>query len=71
MTKQCNFPSSSPLSRFFVPTIMELRKTNNLSLLCLSKGDADGLGSIRSKELDVSCKYLGFQDWDVIDDPNL
>lgn len=46
--------------RFFVPTILELRKHNNLFLLCLSNGDADGLGRIREKELEDSAKNLGF-----------
>jgi N-acetylglucosaminylphosphatidylinositol deacetylase len=45
---------------FFVPSILELRRTNNLHLLCLSNGNADGLGKIREKELHASCKYLGF-----------
>ena len=45
---------------FFVPTIRRLRGANKLYLLCLSNGDADGLGKIREKELVKSCKYLGF-----------
>jgi N-acetylglucosaminylphosphatidylinositol deacetylase len=36
---------------FFVPTIKYLRKYNNISLLCLSNGNATGLGRIREKEL--------------------
>jgi LmbE family N-acetylglucosaminyl deacetylase len=56
---------------FFVPSIMELRKHNNLFLLCLSTGNSEGLGKIREKELHESAKYLGFTSCHVVDDPNL
>lgn len=59
------------MNRFFTPSIVELKQRNTLFLLCLSTGNADGLGKIRQKELDASCKYLGFQEWDCIDDPEL
>lgn len=56
---------------FFVPSILDLGKRNNLYLLCLSNGNADGLGKIREKELHASAKYLGFTDSYVVDDPKL
>ena len=56
---------------FFVPSIMNLKKSNNLYLLCLSNGNFDGLGKIREKELHASAKYLGFIDSYVVDHPNL
>ena len=43
-----------------MPSILELRKQNNLHLICLSTGNADGLGAIREKELEASAKNLGF-----------
>ena len=45
---------------FFVPAITHLRESNHLYLLCLSNGNFAGLGKIREKELEKSCKYLGF-----------
>ena len=56
---------------FFVPSIMNLKNSNNLYLLCLSNGNFDGLGKIREKELHASAKYLGFIDSYVVDHPNL
>ena len=56
---------------FFVPSILDLQKKNNLYLLCLSTGNADGLGRTREKELHASAKYLGFVDSHVVDDPHL
>ena len=56
---------------FFAPSIVSLRATNNLHLLCLSTGNADGLGRTREKELQASAKWLGFQSATVIDDPEL
>lgn len=44
---------------FFVPSILHLGKTNNLHLLCMSTGNADGLGRTREKELQASAKLLG------------
>lgn len=54
-----------------MPSILTLRKTNNLSLLCLSNGNFEGKGKIREKELHASAKYLGFNDVHIIDDPEL
>lgn len=56
---------------FFVPSIMHLKKTNELYILCLSNGNFDGLGKIREKELHASAKYLGFKDSKVVDNPQL
>lgn len=56
---------------FFVPSIVELGAKNNLYLLCLSNGNADGLGKTREKELHASAKYLGFLDSYVVDDSQL
>ena len=73
--KQCKhpfIPDSPGVSRFFVPSIVNLRKENKLFLLCLSSGDADGLGRTREKELEKSCAFLGFAEVPtVIDDPDL
>ena len=45
---------------FFGPAILSLRKNGNeVSVLCISSGNADGLGKIRSKELLESCSHLG------------
>jgi len=40
---------------FFQPSIVTLRDKNKLFLLCLSNGNAEGLGRIREKELERSC----------------
>jgi N-acetylglucosaminylphosphatidylinositol deacetylase len=50
---------------------MHFRKQNNLFLLCLSNGDFEGLGRVREKELQASAKYLGFQEAECINDPEL
>lgn len=45
---------------FFTPTILSLlRYGHNLHLVCLSKGDYEGLGEVRKKELIASCTNLG------------
>ena len=51
---------------FFVPTITALQGRHELSLLCLSNGNADGLGKIREKELLRSCAILGFNASSVV-----
>ena len=39
-------------------------------MLCLSNGNAEGIGRTREKELELSCKKLGFVEAPtVIDDP--
>lgn len=46
---------------FFGPTITSLRtlSKSKMHVLCLSTGNADGLGSIRKKELVKSCQTFG------------
>ena len=48
---------------FFAPTILSLSKKTSLGLfhLCLSSGNADGLGAIRKAELTNSLDVLGIQ----------
>ena len=59
-------------SRFFVPSILNWKGNNKLYLLCLSTGNASGQGRVRTKELEKSCRYLGFAEGPtVIDDPDL
>lgn len=51
---------------FFSPTIVNLTSNNNrVSVLCLSNGDAEGLGKVREKELIKSCTLLGCKSEDV------
>jgi N-acetylglucosaminylphosphatidylinositol deacetylase len=55
---------------FFAPTILALN-SSNLYSLCLSTGDADGLGEIRVGELGHSLDVLGIDKtrrW-VVDSP--
>lgn len=50
---------------FFAPTVLALTKPelgNHLKILCLSTGDADGLGEVRKKELQKSALHLGVRD---------
>ncbi|KAL4988532.1 putative deacetylase LmbE-like domain-containing protein [Aspergillus falconensis] len=60
---------------FFAPTLLALTKPelgNHIKILCLSSGDADGLGHIRRDELKESAKRLGIRgdnDVLVLDDP--
>ncbi|RAK84235.1 N-acetylglucosaminyl-phosphatidylinositol deacetylase [Aspergillus costaricaensis CBS 115574] len=60
---------------FFAPTVLALTRPeygNHLKILCLSSGDADGLGHIRKKELVKSALQLGLRqesDVYIIDDP--
>lgn len=44
---------------FFAPTLLALAPYNTVRVLCLSSGDADGLGAIRKRELQASCHALG------------
>ena len=60
------------MCRFFQPSIVKLGKENKLHLVCLSNGNAAGLGREREKELELSCKRLGFSEAPtVIDDEDL
>ena len=72
LCKHSSIQDSPRNDRFFVPSIVNLRKENKLYLLCLSNGDADGLGRSREKELEKSCAFLGFAEAPtIIDDPDL
>ncbi|KAL4426171.1 hypothetical protein ABPG77_007453 [Micractinium sp. CCAP 211/92] len=55
-------------SMFFAPLILELtvRRGLRVALLCLSTGNADGLGRVRSKELYRACSILGVEPEDVV-----
>ncbi|KAH9269339.1 hypothetical protein BASA83_008564 [Batrachochytrium salamandrivorans] len=44
---------------FFAPTLLALAATTDRYVLCLSVGNAQGLGRIREKELRASCRILG------------
>ncbi|KAK7606719.1 putative deacetylase LmbE-like domain-containing protein [Phyllosticta paracitricarpa] len=61
---------------FFAPTVQALAKPelgNHIKILCLSSGDADGLGETRKKELVKSGTILGLkseEDVLVIEDTN-
>ncbi|KAI9718390.1 MAG: hypothetical protein M1812_004111 [Candelaria pacifica] len=60
---------------FFAPTVLALTQKelgNHVKILCLSSGDADGLGETRKKELVKSGMLLGLrneEDVFVIEDP--
>ncbi|WEW61060.1 N-acetylglucosaminyl-phosphatidylinositol de-N-acetylase [Emydomyces testavorans] len=61
---------------FFAPTLLALTRPelgNHVKILCLSSGDADGLGHIRKKELQKSALHLGLRspsDVFVLEDPS-
>ncbi|KAL5397293.1 hypothetical protein PMIN03_006271 [Paraphaeosphaeria minitans] len=61
---------------FFAPTLLALTRPelgNHVKILCLSSGDADGLGEARKKELVKSGLQLGLRSADdilVIEDSN-
>lgn len=57
---------------FFVPTIRQLVSAGKeVSLICLSNGNFDGLGKTREKELENSCKLLGISHLYQINNENL
>jgi len=58
---------------FFAPTILALTSEVELHSLCLSVGDADGLGQLRRDELESSLDVLGVRKGRrrVVDTPNL
>jgi N-acetylglucosaminylphosphatidylinositol deacetylase len=59
---------------FFSPTLLALTPHNKVRVLCLSTGNADGLGKIRQRELVSSCLSLGVGNADdvaVIDDAEM
>jgi hypothetical protein len=55
---------------FFTPTILALLKQKDviIHVLCLSTGNADGIGKQRTKELGKSCKVLGISTDDQLDE---
>jgi N-acetylglucosaminylphosphatidylinositol deacetylase len=55
---------------FFSPAILA---HNTVKIICLSSGDAEGLGYIRKTELFKSCKLLGIESENItlIQDDNL
>ncbi|CAI2379707.1 unnamed protein product [Moneuplotes crassus] len=59
---------------FMTPTISRLNQeylNNEITLVCFSTGNADGLGKVRTKELQESCKFLGINQSEVIHDETL
>ncbi|KAI5479448.1 N-acetylglucosaminylphosphatidylinositol deacetylase [Pseudohyphozyma bogoriensis] len=60
---------------FFTPTILKLLAQPDVqgSLLCLSRGDYDGLGALRVDELGASVHELGLDGsrWEALDHPDL
>lgn len=54
---------------FFAPTVLALTRPetgNHVKILCLSSGDADGLGETRKKELVKSGMALGLRQEDDV-----
>ncbi|KAG8066736.1 hypothetical protein GUJ93_ZPchr0004g38945 [Zizania palustris] len=61
-------------SMFFTPTILFLKsKGHNIHILCMSQGNADGLGNIRKEELYLACATLKIpaEHVEVLDHPEL
>ncbi|XP_072977918.1 uncharacterized protein [Typha angustifolia] len=61
-------------SMFFTPTILFLKSEgHNLHILCMSIGNADGMGNIRKEELYRACAILKvpLDQVQVLDHPNL
>lgn len=61
---------------FFGPTLNRLVRpelNNTVSLLCLSTGDADGIGATRAVELENSAAFFGIppERVHIVDDPRL
>ena len=55
-------------SMFMLPTITNLVKAGKtVNILCLSNGNADGLGKQREKEMEKACGFLGVTDYEVLD----
>ena len=54
---------------FFGPTLQALRSVGTRThVLCLSNGDADGLGAVREKELETAAGFLGVEFVEVVND---
>ncbi|ONM12072.1 N-acetylglucosaminylphosphatidylinositol de-N-acetylase family protein [Zea mays] len=61
-------------SMFFAPTILFLKsKGHNIHILCMSRGNADGLGDTRKEELYHACETLKIphEQVEVLDHPKL
>ena len=57
---------------FYTPTIKVLLHYNiKLKILCLSNGNYDKIGHIRTEEFKQVSKYLKLEDNELIDDPDL
>ena len=56
---------------FFAPALIELGKPqnrNNISVTCFSTGNAEGLGPVRSLELERSLEIMGIHQVELLDD---
>lgn len=53
---------------FFSPAVVTATKTAKMHLLCLTSGNADGLGAIRQIELEKAAKLLGIANVHIHDD---
>mmetsp|Transcript_25244 Transcript_25244/g.63208 ORF Transcript_25244/g.63208 Transcript_25244/m.63208 type:complete len:288 (-) Transcript_25244:90-953(-) len=59
-------------SMFFGPTLQTLQRLGaHVHILCLSNGGADGLGAVRTKELEAVRDFLGIRSLEVVDDPRM
>lgn len=56
---------------FFLPMIKAMKNRFKIHLLCLSSGNADGLGEKRTQELADCTQYLGIQRHTIVNDENL
>ena len=55
---------------FFTPFLNYFQESN-ITLLCLSNGNADGLGRIRENELEQACKLLKISQLEIINQESL
>lgn len=57
---------------FFTPTIRSFISAGwTIKLLCITTGNADGLGKVRTEELMASCSVLGIKDVQILDDEKM
>ncbi len=57
---------------FFLPLIVAARRLGvKVRLLCLTNGDYDGLGKVRSKEFERVVASLNVESADIMDDPRV
>lgn len=57
-------------SMFFIP-FLSYFSHSNINLLCLTSGNAAGLGKVREKELELASKFLKINKVDIINSPEL